>query len=218
MPRYRKELPAEPSPRVRNILLLLSTFPLQLLEARPTGQQSFPTSTRLLQAPLLAHLVGPRCRLHNTSLSPTYLVTFSRCGNKVAAVLRGTDGLWMWGFGRARGGDGEIGSPIKMQMAGASSPSLLFLARRPKFRTNARIMFSKTARAASMPKDCEGFGSTESDKTRDAKLMSLCMQCLGCIEAKEQRRRAQGLTREIAKYCRLSSVFLLNTKAPVLRH
>ena len=57
-----------------------------------------------------------------------------------------TDGLWMWGFGRVRGGD---------------SPSLLFL-------------------------DCEGFGSTESDKTRDAKLMSLCMQ--------------------------LSSVFLLNTK------
>eukprot|EP00438_Fugacium_kawagutii_P003489 Skav218370 [mRNA] locus=scaffold2066:201450:203850:+ [translate_table: standard] len=35
--------------------------------------------------------------------------------------------------------------------------------------------------------DCEGFGSTESDKTRDAKLMSLCML--------------------------LSSVFLLNTKA-----
>ncbi|CAK9016742.1 Guanylate-binding protein 4 (GTP-binding protein 3) (GBP-3) (GTP-binding protein 4) (GBP-4) (Guanine nucleotide-binding protein 4) (Guanylate-binding protein 3) [Durusdinium trenchii] len=35
-------------------------------------------------------------------------------------------------------------------------------------------------------KDCEGFGSTDSDKTRDAKLMSLCML--------------------------LSSVFLLNTK------
>lgn len=44
---------------------------------------------------------------------------------------------------------------------GVDSPSLLFL-------------------------DCEGFGSTESDKTRDAKLMSLCML--------------------------LSSVFLLNTK------
>ena len=28
-------------------------------------------------------------------------------------------------------------------------------------------------------KDCEGFGSTESDKTRDAKLMSLCMLSLG---------------------------------------
>lgn len=32
-----------------------------------------------------------------------------------------------------------------------------------------------------IPKDCEGFGSTESDKTRDAKLMSLCMLFLGLV-------------------------------------
>ena len=78
------------------------------------------------------------------------LLARGRQGNsqfRVGSTTRAcTDGLWMWGFGRVRGGN---------------SPSLLFL-------------------------DCEGFGSTESDKTRDAKLMSLCMQ--------------------------LSSVFLLNTK------
>ena len=31
-------------------------------------------------------------------------------------------------------------------------------------------------------KDCEGFGSIDSDKTRDAKLMSLCALSLGLVQ------------------------------------
>jgi hypothetical protein len=95
---------------------------------------------------------------------------------------------------------------ICLWLSGVDSPSLLFLVitsvlqqwfgwerighksvgvqytQLPLRLVDLKMCFESTGgKSWQIPKDCEGFGSTESDKTRDAKLMSLCMLFLGLV-------------------------------------
>eukprot|EP00913_Durusdinium_trenchii_P029393 g27553.t1 len=149
-----------------------------------------------------------------TGVPPTKVraATFSKPEYEVGAIVEfysSTAGLWLPATVKMYNGiagtyDLDCKLSDAVEESGGSSSSMRPLPMQPQ-QEGPRQLIRVTRRGTSwhfelcedtmkgtetaetpLTKDCEGFGSTDSDKTRDAKLMSLCML--------------------------LSSVFLLNTK------